>query len=318
MLSLRLKSKPAHTRLLMACVLLGLTVATVILSNAERSPSQPTSQSAPSILTFTTSTQPLKPTSLDAFIDATRLKRAQQDPWDPILQTRDCTQIKAALINHHVLASDVMFNVIREIKRCKPNQKTFILLAPDHFVQGGNNISTSLRPFEYKNASININTTQVNDLLTQVPHVEQRDDAFKIEHGVNAPLAMTTVLFDDIQLTPILIPVTLVNERTKPLAAWLKTQIDQGAFVLVSSDMSHYLNQDQALRNDQESLQALEKNQPAFFLKASDDHACNAKGIAILQLAMPQANWQETAHSISSEYGGSTRETTSYITGFWK
>ena len=312
------KTKSAHTRLQIACVLLGIIASIGVGCQSSPAPTKPISQEQIPLPSYVSSTPAVQPIFLDAFMDATRLKRAQQTSWTPSLSTRDCSQIKAALINHHVLASDVMLNVVRELKRCRPNQKNFIILAPDHFVQGGNGFLTGTRSFQYKTTSIKINETQVNDLLANVPYVQQKNDTIAIEHGINAPVAMLSTMFDDLQITPILISVTLTNERVQPLADWLTLQMQQGSFVLVSSDMSHYLNKNIALENDQESQQALQKNQSTFFLKTRDDHACNAKGIAILQLAIPKATWLETSHAISSDYGGSTRETTSYITGFWK
>ena len=92
-------------------------------------------------------------------------------------------------------------------------------------------------------------------------------------------------------------------------------------FVLISSDMSHYLYEEDAFAHDRDTLSWLKTLDANNFRKATDDNTDSGPSFVALSALFDEIglkqNFHELDHSISSRYGGSRENTTTYITGFW-
>ena len=132
---------------------------------------------------------------------------------------------------------------------------------------------------------------------------------FEREHGIGALVPFIAVTFPDITIVPIAIRADVNRSDMEKLGRALKSLLNDKTFVLISSDMSHYLSENDALANDRETLSWLETLNADNFKKATDDNTDSGPSFVALSALFDEMglkpNFSELDHSISSKYGGS-------------
>jgi AmmeMemoRadiSam system protein B len=237
-------------------------------------------------------------------------------------RTEPCGDTRGGVVNHHILASDLLASFFAELARCRPDAERIIILSPDHYFQGQAPIVTHAVSYRTNQDVLPADSETVGRLLARVSSARDEAKPFPNEHGIGALVPFLHKTLPKTRVIPVLINGRATNASVKALSDWLADELkNPTTLVVVSSDMSHYLPQPQAEKNDRVTLAAFAKNDAEFFWQANDDFTDNGKSLwaavtAIRKISPPQFRLFKTA--ISSEYGGSTGYTTSYITGFWE
>jgi poly-gamma-glutamate synthesis protein (capsule biosynthesis protein) len=249
---------------------------------------------------------------VDRFIVSELFDRSWSEIPSAIRDTR-CGAYRAGVVNHHALASDLLAGFFHHVKRCRPEANTFIILSPDHYRISRSVVATHARPYRLQGVDIKVKAAD-SSLATQqiVP--------FEREHGIGALVPFIHHEFPDATIIPLIVRADLSREEQTLLTDWLRTEMKKpGAFVVVSADMSHYLDAKTARANDQETKRALSGLDVAFFERATDDFTDNGVSIAtVLEALGPTARFTLLGESISNAYKGSPGFTTSYLVGMWE
>jgi len=237
--------------------------------------------------------------------------------------TKRCAQAagaRAGLVNHHTLAAPLMADFFSELKHCRPEARTFIVLSPDHFQQAQAPIIITRRPYLTRGSQVKADEQGVARLLAQVPDSREQDAAFDDEHGLGAVVPFLAAAYRpaEITLVPVMVNQHLTQTQAQGLSNWLKQEMASGTLVVVSADMSHYQNRAVALENDVLTRRAFATGDAEFFWTAGDGYTDSGKTLWSVLQALKNASWHELAHSISTNYGGDPANTTSYVTGFWE
>lgn len=213
------------------------------------------------------------------------IKEAKSQPVKP------CGKPRAGIVNHHDLAPELIAEFFVTLSQCRPEIKTFVILSPDHFGQvpgawlGPNNIGSALER----------------------------------EHGIGVLTPFISEIFPSASVDPFIINQRASSRDFKFVLKYIEeAELKSEAFVLVSADMSHYLDEQTALQKDAQSLRALDIGDELFFFEAKDDFTDSGKSIGLVIQALEPTTWQTLNHQISTTFGGSLGYTTSYITGFWE
>lgn len=258
----------------------------------------------------------LPPIDANALVDAVRIKTIKTQGLDRSPLTTPCAFYVGGIVNHHVLATDLLMQFMFELKRCRPELKRMIILSPDHFLQSRTAFAIHERPYLVQSNLIQVATSSVK-FLKKSKQVADQPHMFDMEHGIAVPVWFAAQVYPKLEIVPIAVKADLNRDQVQDMVEWLTSESAQGTFILVSSDMSHYLQDVVALNDDEETRLALSKNNQDFFWNAADNHTDNGKSIWLALSSFKNPSWQELGHSISSRYGGSTRLTTTYINGFW-
>ncbi|MCR4256573.1 MAG: AmmeMemoRadiSam system protein B [Candidatus Uhrbacteria bacterium] len=229
-----------------------------------------------------------------------------------------CGAFRAGIVNHHVLASDLLAGFFRVLKRCRPDLSRFIILSPDHNLAAQSTAVTHRLPYRAGGRDIASDAEAVARLVETVPFVREQSALFEREHGVGALVPFLADAFPDAALVPVVLRQSSTAAERERLAVWLADESnDPATFIVVSADMSHYLSEQRAKSKDQFTKRALETGDEAFFQTTKDDFTDNGKSIAIVLEALPKTKWTPLGESISSAYTGSSLFTTTYLVGFW-
>lgn len=238
--------------------------------------------------------------------------------WQPETKN-ECGVIRGAVVNHHILASDLLGRLFSRVAFCDSKITQIIVLSPDHFARGKTPISTHVRSYVVANQTIEPFYELVQRATSTRSFIQEQPELFEQEHGVGALLPFIQRAWPNIKLASFAVRSDLSREQAMEFATFLSDVLrDEKTLLIVSSDMSHYLSQEQALRNDELTRHALRTNDRDFFWRATDDYTDNGKALWVALTVLGSVEWREQGHRISTEYDGSRTNTTSYITGWWR
>lgn len=115
--------------------------------------------------------------SIDEFVDRKRLqtRRATTEA----LNEKSCYPWKGALINHHVLAADLMWQTVIEMYRCNPHVKRIILLSPDHFQQSQAAVTTFSGVFRSEKIEWQTDDDALMELIGKNPFIKSSQAVIK-------------------------------------------------------------------------------------------------------------------------------------------
>lgn len=228
--------------------------------------------------------------------------------------------IVAGVVNHHVLAADVLERFAKGLRAARPDAKRIIILSPDHFHAGRSAVSTHLRPYQTPLGRVEVDRKAIA-YLAQHGVVIDNGPMFEQEHGVGALIPFLHRSFADMRIVPVAIRGETDDATLVSLARTLEPLLDRQTVVVVSADMSHYLPEDVALKNDVQTLKWLQTLDAKAFDAATDDFVDNGSSFVALSHMFEQRDQKPTFtlfdHTISSRYAGSRDDTTSYLTGVW-
>lgn len=252
----------------------------------------------------------------DSFLDKERFAEMQGQAHAKI-DPKACVGVRGGLVNHHVLATNLLWQFFQHLSLCQPNVKRLIILSPDHFFRGKATVSTAYLKYVTQGVELTTDDRAIDQLLNSKV-VTSEPTLFVKEHGIGALVPFAAKVFPDAQIVPLAIRSDLSRLQANQLVNVLRLLLNQQTLLIVSSDMSHYLSTDIAKKKDQETLRALKKDDQTFFWRAKDDHLDLGKGLWIALRLLKQPTFQELDHAVSSDYAGSTTYVTTYLTGLWK
>lgn len=223
----------------------------------------------------------------------------------------------AGVVNHHILAADLQSKFFKTLKSARPDIKTIIVISPDHF-KAGQSISTHELAYSTSAGLVESDQTKIKSLIADGVWDATESRAFEKEHGVGALAPYVAREFPGVKIVPIFIRANTPHSKLLTLIDAIKKIQDEHTFIVISSDMSHTLPLEQAQAHDVQTEKWLEQMDPAVLEGAADANTDSGPGLFVLSTLLKHPEFTKIAHAISSDYGADTKNTTSYIVGFWK
>lgn len=180
-----------------------------------------------------------------------------------------------------------------------------ILLGPAHRVPVRGLAASSASAFATPLGDVPLDRDAIRRLL-DLTQVRFFDEAHAPEHGLEVHLPFLQMTLDDFHLVPL-----VVGEATpEQVAAVLEPFAGQEDVLLViSSDLSHYLDYESARRRDRQSTKAIEALQPLGAGQACGRHAING----LLKVAR-ERGWQ--ARTLDLRNSGDTAGPRDQVVGY--
>lgn len=256
------------------------------------------------------------PVNADSFLDVVRFRSSANVPTTSLRG-----KPIAGVVNHHALASDMLTRFFRELRAARPDVTRFIILSPDHFKRGTSPISVGTFDYTTEGETVRVDRKAVESLLKDGATAGSRP-MMEGEHGIGA---LMPFLVREYGSGVTFIPIAIRSDVSRRLVAdfgkTLASHVDDHTFIIVSSDMSHYLTESQALTNDIATEKWLLSRDMTAMSRANDDYTDNGPAFVALfsffNAKTLKPTFERIDHSISTKYGGDPTNTTSYITGVW-
>jgi AmmeMemoRadiSam system protein B len=182
-----------------------------------------------------------------------------------------------------------------------------VLVGPSHFVPVDGVALSSADAFVTPLGAIPVDQAAVAELLT-LPQVQIFDEAHAQEHSLEVHLPFLQCTLPNFSLIPM-----TVGEITLPAMMEVLEQVWGGAetLIVISSDLSHYLDYDAAKQADQLTSRAIEALQPD---EIGPKQACGRHPIrGLLTLAH---KYQLTAKTVDLRNSGDTAGPRDRVVGY--
>jgi len=217
-------------------------------------------------------------------------------------------------VPHHLLAADLIARGFWAASAGSYDR--IVVLSPDHFNRSRRPLATTRQDFATPFGTIRNDTGATEALLANTALFDD-SDLFGREHGVGALLPFVRHFFPDARLVPIAVSYGSTQPDWDAAVAALQTLLTPGTLVVQSTDYSHYLTQQVAVRRDQETLNVIAANDPAMVARLVQPDHMDSKGSQYIQMRLQtevgKSHGIVIANRSSAEYSAIGTKTTSYI-----
>jgi poly-gamma-glutamate synthesis protein (capsule biosynthesis protein) len=239
------------------------------------------------------------------FLTAIEVERLAQKPD---------VKVTGIAVPHHLLAADL---IARGFWAASGNTyDRIILLSPDHFNRSRRALATTRQDIETPFGTIRNDEEATGALLSNSALFDD-SDLFKQEHGVAALLPFAKHFFPGARIVPIAVSYGSTRSDWDAAVAMLEKLVEPGTLIVQSTDYSHYLTQQIAVRRDQETLNVIAANDIDLVARLLQPDHMDTKGSQYIQMRLQsgvmKARGIVIANRNSAEYSAIGTRTTSYI-----
>jgi AmmeMemoRadiSam system protein B len=167
-------------------------------------------------------------------------------------QVEQKVKAQALIVSHHLLAKDLINEAMENTTQ---DYKTVILVGPNHFNSGPDDLQTTDYDWKTKFGNLRANQLLINKLL-QNNYADLNPDNFNTEHSICGLVSFIRKQFPQANLVPLILKSSTAKEKAQNLGQLL-AQNCADCLLLISLDFSHDASEAQAEINDQISLEVL-------------------------------------------------------------
>ncbi|MCU7939539.1 MAG: AmmeMemoRadiSam system protein B [gamma proteobacterium symbiont of Bathyaustriella thionipta] len=182
-----------------------------------------------------------------------------------------------------------------------------VLLGPSHRTPLLGIATSSLNAFQTPLGIIPLDKKTIEQ-LNQFPYVQTYDEAHNQEHSLEVQLPFLQKILTNFTLVPLVIG-QIDDQQVSDVIESLWQ--DEHTLILISSDLSHYLDYDKAKRCDQATCQSIEAFNPQ---NIHYEQACGRSGIAGMLLSAKKHHLQ--IQTLDLRNSGDTAGTRDRVVGY--
>ena len=196
---------------------------------------------------------------------------------------------KALIAPHagYIYSGPVAGNAYAQLDEVAGRISRVVILAPAHRMAFPGLAYSNADNFRTPLGDIPVDQTALQQ-ITGLPQVHHLEDAFDNEHSIEVHLPFLQQALGDFQIVPL-----LVSDATPQQVEAVLEQLWGGdeTLIVISSDLSHYMDYQTARAMDRQATQAIETMSPADL---TYQHACGRTPISGLLLAARQHQLRPT------------------------
>lgn len=203
-------------------------------------------------------------------------------------QDRDTPAPKALIVPHagYIYSGPVAANAYARLQPYREQYQRVILLGPCHSTLAHGLALSSADVYRTPMGDVPLDKSAIAAL--DIPGVEVFDEAHRNEHSLEVHLPFLQAVLGDFSVVPIVVGVAAPKLVSQVLdALWGGPE----TLIVVSSDLSHYLNYDDAHAIDAVTCQAIEDCDAGWI---NHDMACGATPIGGLLIAAKRRGMKVT------------------------
>jgi AmmeMemoRadiSam system protein B len=223
-------------------------------------------------------------------------------------------KVTGITVPHHLLAADL---IARGFWAALGNTyDRVILVSPDHYNKSRKPLGTTRQDMETPFGTLHNDLEATASLLAD-RRLFDESDLFKREHGIGALLPFIKHFFPDARIVPITVSYASTRSDWDAAVAALHNLVGPATLIVQSTDYSHYLTHQVAVRRDQETLNIIAAEDIDAVARLVQPDHMDSKGSQYLQMRLQTITKQSApiviANRSSREYSALGDKTTSYI-----
>jgi AmmeMemoRadiSam system protein B len=235
---------------------------------------------------------------------------AAEKPGDTAASSR----VTGIGVPHHLLAANLIARGFWTAAR--NSYERIIIVSPDHFGRSRRPFATTRRSFETPFGRIQ-NDGAVADALLASRNLFDESDLFDKEHGVGALLPFVKHFFPNAKVAVVAASYASTRADWDRAVEQLNKFADDQTLIVQSTDYSHYLPLERAIRRDQETLNVIASGDlNALNGLIQPDHL-DSKAAQYIQMRLQAEVYKAAATVIanrdSTDYGSPANNVTTYL-----
>ncbi len=210
-----------------------------------------------------------------------------QQAVDSRMETLPASPPKAIIAPHagYIYSGPIAASVYSRLRPWRDKINRVLLIGPSHRVSFEGLATSSADFFATPLGNISLDRDAIEQTLS-LTQVSEFDEAHRLEHSLEVHLPFLQEVLDDFTL----IPLVFGRTQTKDIDAVLELfWDDEQSLIVVSSDLSHFLNYEEASAMDQRAAQAISNLAPQDL---SSEQACGRTAIQALLLGAKRHDLQ--------------------------
>jgi AmmeMemoRadiSam system protein B len=217
-------------------------------------------------------------------------------------------------VPHHLLAANLIARGFWTAAR--NSYERIVIIAPDHFGRSRRPFATTRRDFETPFGRLQ-NDQPVTDALLANRELFEESDLFDREHGVEALLPFVKHFFPNARVTAVVASYASNRADWDRAVEQLREFADDRTLIVQSTDYSHYLPLEEAVKRDQEALNVIAAGDlEALNGLIQPDHL-DSKAAQYIQMRLQAEVYKAGATVIanrdSTDFGSLGTDVTTYV-----
>lgn len=220
---------------------------------------------------------------------------------------------KAIIIPHHLIASEIIADILSETK--KEGVNNIVIIGPNHEDNNATTITSAHVEWQTPLGQARTNYGLVDKFLSDL-ELHDYPAAFTREHSVGAVIPFVKNYYPQARILPILFNSTASLSDVQDVAGWLNNNLDENTLVIFSLDFSHYLEEREAKTKDEITKNLILSRDISRIINLDSDYVDSP---ATLATAMMYASYNNLETDIIEEKNSNyfseqpSSETTSYF-----
>ncbi len=185
--------------------------------------------------------------------------------------------IKAVIMPHHLLASEIMAGILARAKNDKV--KNLIIIGPDHENKSAAAVGSAYLRWQTPFGQAATDSRLVSAFLSDLK-LYNRPESFLNEHSIGAIIPFVKYYYPDAKILPILFNSSAGLSEAQSVADWLNHNLDGDSLVIFSLDFSHYLTEHQAADKDKITKELILSRDFSKIIKLDSAYVDSPAGLA--------------------------------------
>jgi poly-gamma-glutamate synthesis protein (capsule biosynthesis protein) len=225
--------------------------------------------------------------------------------------------IIAGIISHHFLAKDLIANFFAGINN--ENVKNIVVVGPDHFSRLNDDkisAATTFLPWNTPYGQVFANEKMLNSILND-ESISENNTIFLNEHSIYTLVPFIKKTFPNAKIIPLIVHNNYDFEKFINLGKIIKSNVDSETIMIVSSDFSHNLSENDAKTKDMVSIENLKDINTENIQNISCDcRACMAIMLGFVGVEK-RGSFDLVENKNSNDFGGQEKTVTSYVSAYY-
>ncbi len=223
--------------------------------------------------------------------------------------------VTGLVLPHHRVASDLIASgMVTAARAARPER--IVMLTPDHFKRSTRAFATTQRDFDTVLGRVPTDRRAAVALLASPLVADSL--LFEREHGLGELLPYVARLFPGVPVLPVAVHIGATRAQWDHMVERLLPWVGARTLIIQSTDFSHYLSREQAVRHDQQMLNAIAAGDLGAMARALQPAHVDSRGGQYIQMRLQASSFGAAPivfGSANSADRGATDEhsTTSYI-----
>lgn len=220
---------------------------------------------------------------------------------------------RAIVVPHHLLASEIIAQLFSASRHQAID--TIVILGPNHNDNNATTVATAHLEWQTPLGAVLTDSELVASLVAALD-ISELPEAFLNEHSVGAIVPFVRHYFPEARIVPIIFNSTATLRDAERVSKWLADNLDAGGLVVVSTDFSHYLTEEEADRHDRITEELIRNGRIDEIIRLNNDYVDSPASVASVMLYARAVNLipQFLRNANSNDFSERAfAETTSYF-----